>query len=136
MAERWPLRVSFSDVVVAFLILWSAGQTMYLLYADGTASLFVFLIPALAAAFALRGMHTLKTTGSSVLLWCVIGALIGLGMLAIFSIGLGLLFDAAVLIVYTIFRARHLGVPVVDRWGLVAEIIGFFVVPFVLFLIF
>jgi hypothetical protein len=66
----------------------------------------------------------------------VIGAHIAMGMLAIFSVGLGLLFNAFVLIAYVTFRSRHLGLPVVDRWGLLAEIIGFVAIPALLFVVF
>ena len=135
MAERWPLRVSFSDVVSVVLILWSTGYTAVLINSAGSEAIFAQSLLGVSALFALRGMYLLKATGSSVFLWCVIGAHIGLGMLAIFSIGLGILFNAAVLILYVIFRSRHLGVPVVDRWGLLAEIIGFFAVPILFFLI-
>jgi hypothetical protein len=136
MVDRAAFRPTFSDVIAVALILWSTGYSVLLINLAGSGAPFAQFLLIVAAVFALRGMYRLKTTGSSIVLWCVIGAHIALGMLAIFSIGLGNLFNAAVLIVYAVFRSRHLGVPVVDRWGLLAEIIGFFAVPILLFLIF
>lgn len=125
MAERWPLRVSFSDVVAVLLILWSTGYSIVLINSAGSEAIFAQSLLVVFALLALRGIYLLKATGSSTVLWCVIGAHIALGMLGMFSVGPGILFNTAVLILYVIFRSRHQGVPVVDRWGLLAEIIGF-----------
>jgi hypothetical protein len=83
------------------------------------------LIVLAMGLIALYGMRELKTTGSSVKLWFVIGLHIALAPLGIFSIGLGPIFSTGIMIAYAAFRARHLGVPTIDRWGLLAETIGF-----------
>lgn len=87
--------------------------------ADPRASFWIVV----ATVSSLAGVDQLIRRQRLTVLWAAIGMNIGIGVVALFSIGLGLLLMAGVCIVCAVIVSRTTSTPVVDARSLLAEVL-------------
>lgn len=112
--------LSFVIVVTAAMV------TTIATWADPLTALSYVIMTAIAVAGlgTAAGMIAVHHDKTWLLLWLFMGVQTGLA-LEFISYGFGALFILVITFVWMAGESRRRGVPIIGRWGLVAELIGF-----------